>query len=186
MNDEVILALDQGTTSSRTIAFDRQGKVIALAQQEFPQYFPQSGWVEHEGEEIWASQSQTLGQVTAEVQKQGKSVVAMGITNQRETTLVWDRKTGALIHRAIVWQDRRTATMCAELKEKGLEEKFTEKTGLRLDPYFSGTKVRWILENVEGARERAERGELCFGTVDSWLIWKLTGGAVHALSLIHI
>ena len=185
MNDEVILALDQGTTSSRTIAFDRQGKVVALAQQEFPQYFPQSGWVEHEGEEIWASQSQTLGQVTAEVQKQGKSVVAMGITNQRETTLVWDRKTGALIHRAIVWQDRRTATMCAELKEKGLEEKFTEKTGLRLDPYFSGTKVRWILENVEGARERAERGELCFGTVDSWLIWKLTGGAVHATDITN-
>ena len=185
MNDEVILALDQGTTSSRTLAFDRNGLVVASAQQEFAQHYPQSGWVEHEGEEIWESQLATLSEVMAELKKKGKRAVAMGITNQRETTLVWERETGKLIHRAIVWQDRRTADFCEELQEKGHEEFVRERTGLRIDPYFSGTKVRWVLENVTGARERAEKGELCFGTVDSWLLWKLTGGAVHATEVTN-
>ena len=185
MTDEVILALDQGTTSSRTLAFDRKGQVVASAQREFAQHYPQSGWVEHEGEEIWESQLATLREVMAELEKGGKRAVAMGITNQRETTLVWDRKTGELIHRAIVWQDRRTADFCEELQEKGCEELVRVKTGLRVDPYFSGTKVRWLLENVEGARKRAEKGELCFGTVDSWLLWKLTGGEVHATEVTN-
>ena len=185
MNDEVILALDQGTTSSRTLAFDRSGEVVAVAQREFEQHFPKPGWVEHEAEEIWASQEQTLQEVLADLKTAGRKPVGMGITNQRETTMVWDRKTGEPVHRAIVWQDRRTAEYCAELKERGLEERFTEKTGLRLDPYFSGTKLRWILQTVPGVRERAERGELCFGTVDSWLIWKLTGGRVHATDVTN-
>lgn len=181
----MILALDQGTTSSRTIAFDRDGEVVAVAQQEFAQHFPQSGWVEHDAEEIWASQEATLQKVLDELKKSGRKPVAVGITNQRETTIVWDRKTGEPVHRAIVWQDRRTADFCQDLKGRGLEERFAEKTGLRLDPYFSGTKVRWILENVAGVRDRAERGELCFGTVDAWLIWKLTKGQVHATDITN-
>ena len=185
MNNEVILALDQGTTSSRTLAFDRTGQVVASAQREFEQHYPQSGWVEHEGEEIWESQLATLREVMAELETKGKRAVAMGITNQRETTLVWDRKTGELIHRAIVWQDRRTADFCEALQEKGYEDLVRERTGLRIDPYFSGTKVRWLLENVPGARKRAEAGELCFGTVDSWLLWKLTGGEVHATEVTN-
>ena len=185
MNDEVILALDQGTTSSRTLAFDRDGQVVASAQQEFQQYYPQSGWVEHEGEEIWESQLATLQEVMVKLKKEGKRAVAMGITNQRETTLVWERETGKLIHRAIVWQDRRTADFCEELKGKGCEDLVSRRTGLRVDPYFSGTKVRWVLENVAGARERAEKGELCFGTVDSWLLWKLSGGKVHATDVTN-
>ncbi|MGJ8725741.1 MAG: glycerol kinase GlpK [Roseibacillus sp.] len=185
MNDEVILALDQGTTSSRTLAFDRNGEVVASAQREFAQHYPQSGWVEHDGEEIWKCQSATLKEVLGQLEAEGRRAVAMGITNQRETTLVWERKTGELIHRAIVWQDRRTADFCEELQEKGCEELVRARTGLRLDPYFSGTKVRWLLENVPGARERAEKGELCFGTIDSWLLWKLTKGAVHATDVTN-
>ena len=185
MRDEVILALDQGTTSSRTLAFDWSGKVVAMAQREFQQHFPKPGWVEHDAGEIWESQRATMDEVMKELDRAGKKIAGVGITNQRETALVWDRKTGEPVHRAIVWQDRRTAQFCAEMKEKGLEERFGKKTGLRLDPYFSGTKVRWILENVEGAREKAERGELCFGTVDSWLIWKLTGGKVHATDITN-
>lgn len=185
MSDEVILALDQGTTSSRTLAFDRSGSVVAVRQREFTQHFPQSGWVEHDAEEIWASQRGTMEEVLGELGEKGVRVAGLGITNQRETTIVWDRQTGEPVHRAIVWQDRRTAEFCQELKARGVEERFVEKTGLRLDPYFSGTKVRWILDNVAGARERAERGELCFGTVDSWLIWKLTGGRQHATDVTN-
>jgi glycerol kinase len=185
MSDEVVIALDQGTTSSRTLAFDKSGQIVAMAQQEFPQYFPKSGWVEHEAEEIWESQSATLQKVLTDVKEAGKTVMAMGITNQRETTLVWDRETGKPIHRAIVWQDRRTTGICGTLKEAGHEALFNERTGLRLDPYFAGTKVKWILDEVSGSRERARRGELCFGTMDSWLIWKLTGGKVHATDITN-
>ena len=183
MKNEVILALDQGTTSSRTLAFDRTGAVVAVAQREFKQYFPKPGWVEHDAEEIWESQEGTLWEVLEQLD--GRKVAAMGITNQRETTIVWDRATGEPVHQAIVWQDRRTAEFCERLKGEGLEERFVEKTGLRLDPYFSGTKVRWILDQVRGVRERAERGELCFGTVDSWLLWKLTKGQVHATDITN-
>lgn len=185
MSDEVVLALDQGTTSSRTLAFDRNGKVVAQSQREFTQYFPQSGWVEHDGEEIWASQEATLREVLEQLQADNRKVLAMGITNQRETTLVWDRSTGEPLHRAIVWQDRRTAETCATLKAGGHEEMVTERTGLRLDPYFSGTKVKWLLDEIPDARARAARGELCFGTMDSWLIWKLTGGQVHATDITN-
>ena len=159
--------------------------MVAVAQREFEQHFPEPGWVEHDAEEIWASQEATLREVLGELEAAGRQPLAMGITNQRETTIVWDRQSGEPVHRAIVWQDRRTADFCQELKNRGLEERFSEKTGLRLDPYFSGTKVRWILENVPGARERAERGELCFGTVDAWLIWKLTNGRVHATDITN-
>ncbi len=176
----MILAIDQGTTSSRAILFDGPASVRASAQQEFTQHFPQSGWVEHDGEEIWQSVVETVRQVIAKGGIAASAIAAIGITNQRETTLVWNRKTGKPVHRAIVWQDRRTAPFCARLKERGLEPQFTERTGLLLDPYFSGTKVRWILDNVEGASAAAERGELAFGTIDSFLVWRLTGGKVHA------
>ncbi len=174
-----ILAIDQGTTSSRAIVFDTGLKVVASAQEEFPQYFPQSGWVEHEPEEIWAS---VLSTCRAALEKAGltaSDIAGIGITNQRETALIWDRETGAPIHRAIVWQDRRTAPFCEELRAEGFEAELTRRTGLLADPYFSGTKVKWLLDNVEGARARAEAGGLCFGTVDSFLIWKLTGGGTH-------
>jgi glycerol kinase len=175
-----ILAIDQGTTSSRAILFDAQMRIRAVAQEEFEQHFPQSGWVEHEASDLWST---TAGTCRAVIEKAGLNiadVAANGITNQRETTVVWDRHTGQAIHRAIVWQDRRTAEYCAQLREAGHEPMVTERTGLLLDPYFSGTKLRWILENVEGAREKAAAGGLLFGTVDSFLIWKLTGGRVHA------
>jgi glycerol kinase len=175
-----ILAIDQGTTSSRAILFDAQMRIRAVAQEEFEQHFPQSGWVEHEASDLWST---TAGTCRAVIEKAGLNiadVAAIGITNQRETTVVWDRHTGQAIHRAIVWQDRRTAEYCAQLREAGHEPMVTERTGLLLDPYFSGTKLRWILENVEGAREKAAAGGLLFGTVDSFLIWKLTGGRVHA------
>jgi glycerol kinase len=175
-----ILAIDQGTTSSRAILFDAQMRIRAVAQEEFEQHFPQSGWVEHEATDLWST---TAGTCRAVIEKAGLNiadVAAIGITNQRETTVVWDRHTGQAIHRAIVWQDRRTAEYCAQLREAGHEPMVTERTGLLLDPYFSGTKLRWILENVEGAREKAASGDLLFGTVDSFLIWKLTGGRVHA------
>ncbi|RYY47667.1 MAG: glycerol kinase [Chitinophagaceae bacterium] len=177
---QFILALDQGTTSSRAIIFDKQGNIVATAQKEFTQIFPQSGWVEHDANEIWSTQ---LGVATEAVLMAGitvNDVAAIGITNQRETTVVWDRATSQPIYNAIVWQDRRTAAYCDSLKKDGHDKTIKEKTGLVTDAYFSGTKVKWILDNVEGARAKAENGELCFGTIDSWLLWKLTNGQVHA------
>jgi glycerol kinase len=174
-----ILALDQGTTSSRTILFDRAGHIVASAQQEFTQHFPQPGWVEHDAHDIWNSQQQTLVQAMAAAKATPKDIAAIGIANQRETTLIWDRRTGEPIGRAIVWQDRRTAGLCEKLKAAGHEPEFSRRCGLVLDPYFSGTKLAWLLDSHPGARARAERGELAFGTIDSWLIWKLTGGSHH-------
>ena len=175
-----ILAIDQGTTSSRAMVFRADMSVAALAQQEFPQHFPASGWVEHEPDDIWNSTVATCREAIEKAGIKTSDVAAIGITNQRETTVVWDRKTGRAVHRAIVWQDRRTADVCARLKEEGHEPAVTAKTGLIIDPYFSGTKIAWILDHVPGARERAERGELLFGTVDCYLLWRLTGGKVHA------
>ena len=175
-----ILSLDQGTTSSRAIIFDKTGSIIAAAQKEFTQIFPKPGWVEHNANEIWSTQ---LGVATEAVLKAGltiNDIAAIGITNQRETTVVWDRETHQPVYNAIVWQDRRTADYCDQLKKDGHAEKIKAKTGLVTDAYFSGTKVKWILDNVEGARAKAEKGELCFGTIDSWLLWKLTNGKVHA------
>lgn len=174
-----ILALDQGTTSSRAIVFDRNGNMLSIAQKEFQQFFPQPGWVEHDPDEIWSSQIGVANEALARIGLRASDVAAIGITNQRETTLVWHRKTGQPIHAAIVWQDRRTADYCEILKAAGHEPTFQEKTGLVIDAYFSGTKLKWLLDQVPGAREQAERGELAFGTVDSWLIWKLTQGALH-------
>ncbi len=175
-----ILALDQGTTSSRAIVFDLEGRPQAMAQQEFMQHFPQPGWVEHDPMEIWQTQLQVAREAIQRAAIPPSEIVALGITNQRETTVLWERATGRPVHRAIVWQDRRTATICDELRRTGYEEVFRQKTGLVLDAYFSGTKVKWLLENVPGLRERAGKGELCFGTIDSWLIYNLTGGKVHA------
>ena len=174
-----IMALDAGTTSNRCILFDQKGQIVSLAQKEFTQRFPKPGWVEHDANEIWSTM---LGVAVEAMQKAGASyedIAAIGITNQRETTIVWDKKTGEPVYNAIVWQCRRTSEYCDTLKEKGLTDKFREKTGLVIDAYFSGTKVKWLLDNVPGARERAEKGELLFGTVETWLIWKLTKGAVH-------
>ncbi len=178
-SEQFIMALDQGTTSSRTLIVNHAGKVISVAQMEFKQHYPKPGWVEHDPMEIWSSQSATEAEALSKADLRHRDIAAIGITNQRETTVVWNKKTGKPVYNAIVWQDRRTADYCAKLKEQGLEPKFTEKTGLRLDPYFSGTKLRWILENVEEARAEAEAGNLIFGTIDSWLVWKLTDGAVH-------
>jgi glycerol kinase len=175
-----ILAIDQGTTSSRAIIFDAAMGIVAVAQEEFPQHFPQSGWVEHDPADIWSTTASVCRGAIERAELSPADIVAIGITNQRETTLVWDRVTGHPIHNAIVWQDRRTAERCAGLRAEGWEAEVTARTGLLLDPYFSGTKLAWILDHVEGARARAARGELLFGTVDSYLIWKLTGGAVHA------
>jgi glycerol kinase len=175
-----VLAIDQGTTSSRAMVFRNDLSVAGLAQQEFPQHFPASGWVEHDPEDIWNSTIATCRDALKKANLAAKDIAAVGITNQRETTVVWDRSTGKAIHRAIVWQDRRTADICAKLKDEGHEAAITAKTGLIIDPYFSGTKIAWILDNVPGARERAERGELLFGTVDCYLLWRLTGGKVHA------
>src|SRR6266481_3342328 len=174
-----LLALDQGTTSSRALVVDHNGKVVAVAQKEFTQIFPQPGWVEHDPKEIWASQIGVASEALSRAGASTKDVAGIGITNQRETAIVWDRKTGEPIHNAIVWQDRRTAPMCDKMRADGLESVVQEKTGLVIDAYFSGTKVAWMLQNVHGAREKAERGELAFGTVDTWLIWNLTGGKVH-------
>ena len=174
-----VLAIDQGTTSSRTILFDHEGNIRSVAQKEFTQIFPKPGWVEHNPQEIWASQATTMTEALTNVNAKGSDIVAVGITNQRETTIVWDAETGEPVYNAIVWQDRRTADYCDELRARGLTDKIRSKTGLILDPYFSGTKVRWILENVPGARERANAGKLRFGTVDSWLVWNLTGGRHH-------
>lgn len=178
--DHCILSIDQGTTSSRAIVFDRAGNTLAVSQYEFTQYFPNDGWVEHNPEEIWDTVYKAVTDVLGEVAKLGKHVRCIGITNQRETTVVWDRTTGKPIHNAIVWQDRRTASVCQELQAEGSLEIVQQKTGLLLDPYFSATKVAWILDNVEGARDQARAGKLAFGTIDSFLIWRLTGGAVHA------
>ncbi len=174
-----ILALDQGTTSSRAIVFDHAGTLVASAQKEFRQHYPQPGWVGHDPLEIWASQRDTAAEALAKAGLTAADIAAVGVTNQRETTVVWDRETGQPVCNAIVWQDRRTADFCAQLKRDGHEPFVSEKTGLRLDPYFSGTKLRWILENVPGVRTRAEQGKLAFGTIDSWLVWRLTGGKVH-------
>jgi glycerol kinase len=180
-----ILALDQGTTSSRAIVFDVDGAVVGMAQQEFQQIFPQPGWVEHNPDDIWQSQLACAREALRCAKISARDVAAIGITNQRETTIVWDRKTGRPLCNAIVWQDRRTAGMCDELRARGLAPLFQEKTGLVLDAYFSGTKVKWILDNVPEARLRAEAGELAFGTVDSWLVWNLTGGRVHATDVTN-
>jgi glycerol kinase len=176
----LILAIDQGTTSSRAIVFDTKLKPKASAQKEFRQFFPASGWVEHDAEEIWKSVLTVCKAALKKARITAAKISVIGITNQRETVVIWDRKTGKPIHKAVVWQDRRTAEMCAKLKAQGLEKTFTAKTGLLLDPYFSGTKIAWLLDNVKNARARAERGELAFGTIDSFLIWRLTGGKVHA------
>lgn len=174
-----IIALDQGTTSSRAVLFNAQGEIKGIAQQEFRQIFPNSGWVEHDPEEIWSSQYGVLQKVISENKISEKDIAAIGITNQRETTVIWDRKTGEPVYNAIVWQDKRTADICEDLKSKGLTDYVRKNTGLVIDSYFSGTKVKWVLDKVEGARQRADRGELAFGTVDSWLIWKLTYGKSH-------
>jgi glycerol kinase len=180
-----ILSLDQGTTSSRAIVFDNKGKIISVAQKEFKQHFPQQGWVEHDPEEIWTSQSAVMIQALVNKGIRADQIAGIGITNQRETTIVWDRKTGKALYNAIVWQDRRTAAFCDSLKEKGHAELIASKTGLIIDAYFSATKIRWILENVDGAREKAESGELAFGTVDSWIVWNLTAGKNHLTDITN-
>ena len=174
-----VMALDAGTTSNRCILFNEKGEMCSVAQKEFTQYFPKPGWVEHDATEIWLTQYAVAAEALSKAGATAADIAAIGITNQRETTIVWDKNTGEPVYHAIVWQDRRTAEYCDSLVAQGLKESFRAKTGLVIDPYFSGTKIRWILENVEGARERAEKGELLFGTVETWLIWKLTGGKVH-------
>ena len=174
-----IMALDAGTTSNRCILFNEQGEMCSVAQKEFTQYFPQPGWVEHDANEIWSTQIEVARRAMANIGATAADIAAIGITNQRETTIVWDRKTGEPVCRAIVWQCRRTSEYCDELKARGLTEKFRQKTGLIIDAYFSATKLKWILDHIPGARERAERGELLFGTVETWLIWKLTCGKLH-------
>lgn len=177
--DKYIMALDLGTTSCRCIIFDKNGRICSAAQKEFTQYFPQPGWVEHDAEEIWATQTGLMYEAMSKIDITINEIAGIGITNQRETTVLWDKETGRPVHKAIVWQCRRTAGYCDELKNLGMAEFFRSKTGLVLDAYFSATKLRWLLDNADGARERAEKGELLFGTVDSWIIWKLTGGKVH-------
>lgn len=175
-----IMALDQGTTSSRTILFDKAGRIVCQANKEFEQIFPQAGWVEHNPEEIWMTQMLTMEEVMKKAKATGDDIEAIGITNQRETTVVWDKNTGKPVYNAIVWQCRRTSDMIDDMVEKGMSDVIRNKTGLVPDAYFSGTKIRWILEHVEGAREKAEKGQILFGTIDSWLMWKLSGGAIHA------
>ena len=180
-----ILALDQGTSSSRAIVFDHDGHICSMAQQEFTQHFPQPGWVEHNPMEIWSSEAAVIAQAISEIGITGKDIAAIGITNQRETTIVWDAETGIPVYNAIVWQDRRTSAYCDSLKERGLVDKIREKTGLIIDAYFSGTKIKWILDNVPGARDKAKAGKLRFGTVDSWLVWQLTRGTVHVTDVTN-
>jgi len=179
VKNKYILAIDQGTTGSRAFIFDTKGKIVSSAYREFKQYFPKPGWVEHDAEKIWQSCCTTIHQALAKGKVHSKNLIAIGITNQRETTLLWDRKTSRPVSRAIVWQCRRTASLCEDLRKKGLEETFRIKTGLVLDPYFSGTKVKWLLDNLPGLKSRAQSGKICFGTIDSWLIWKLTGNRSH-------
>ncbi|MDP2023305.1 MAG: glycerol kinase GlpK [Hydrogenophaga sp.] len=178
-----LLALDQGTSSSRSIVFGRDGHVVAMAQREFRQIYPQPGWVEHDPRDLWTTQLETAREALAQAGLKASDIRAVGITNQRETTLLWNRRTGAPVYNAIVWQDRRAEAACAELRERGLSDTVLQKTGLRIDAYFSGTKLQWMLDHVPGARAQAERGELAFGTVDSWLIWQLTGGARHVTDI---
>ena len=175
-----IMALDQGTTSSRCIIFEKDGGIVSIVQREFPQIFPKEGWVEHNPMAIWSTQIAACTEALMQIGGSWDEITGIGITNQRETVVVWDRTTGVPVYNAIVWQCRRTADYCEELKERGLSELIRSKTGLLLDPYFSASKIAWILDNAPGAREKAERGELCFGTIDTWLIWNLTGGKVHA------
>ncbi|TCP26606.1 glycerol kinase [Scopulibacillus darangshiensis] len=179
MEKKYILAIDQGTTSSRAILFNQKAEIVKIAQKEFTQHFPKPGWVEHDGNEIWASVLAVIAQVLSTAEVSPKEIAGIGITNQRETTLLWDKNTGKPVYHALVWQSRQTADICEELKNNGYNNLFKNKTGLLIDAYFSGTKVKWILENVEGARERAEKGDLLFGTMDTWLIWKLSGGKAH-------
>lgn len=179
MKEQYILALDQGTTSSRAILFNHAGDVVAIAQQEFEQFFPQPGWVEHDADEIWTSTLACISEVLRKADIQPSQVAGIGITNQRETTVVWDKHTGKPVHRAIVWQSRQSEEICKQLREQGLESTFRNKTGLLIDPYFSGTKVKWILDHVDGAREKAERGDLLFGTIDTWLVYQLSGQQAH-------
>ncbi|MGH2389803.1 MAG: FGGY family carbohydrate kinase, partial [Chloroflexota bacterium] len=179
MSGRFVLSLDQGTTSSRALLFDEQGLPVGAAAREYPQIYPNPGWVEHDPEAIWESQLAVARQVLSQSAVPLEQVAAIGITNQRETTLLWDRASGTPVHNAIVWQDRRTAPLCAKLREEGLADHVRERTGLVIDPYFSATKLHWLLEHVPGARERAERGELAFGTVDSFLLWRLSGGRLH-------
>ncbi|MBB5621329.1 glycerol kinase [Pedobacter cryoconitis] len=183
--EDYILALDQGTTSSRAIIFDHKGQIKSTAQKEFTQIFPQSGWVEHDPNEIWSTQASVAAEATVKIGINGSNIKAIGITNQRETTIVWDRETGEPVYNAIVWQDRRTAEFCDQLKKDGKTDMVRAKTGLVIDSYFSGTKIKWILDNVEGARDRANKGELAFGTVDSWLVWKFTRGHVHVTDITN-
>jgi glycerol kinase len=180
-----LLALDQGTSSSRSIVFDREGRIVAIAQKELTQIYPQPGWVEHDPMEIWRSQLATAREVLAKAKLQPADIHAIGITNQRETTVLWNRQTGQPVHHAIVWQDRRAEPLCAQLRDEGMADTIQQKTGLVIDAYFSGTKLRWLLDNVPGARAQAERGELAFGTVDSWLMWQLTGGKVHVTDVTN-
>ncbi len=179
MSKKYVLAIDQGTTSSRAIVFDKKGDIVTVTQKEFTQYFPKPGWVEHDAMEIWSSVQAVVAEALAHEAVSGDAIAAIGITNQRETAVVWDKTTGKPVYNAIVWQSRQTMDICEELKAKGLNDTVRAKTGLLIDAYFSGTKVKWILDNVEGAREKAEKGDLLFGTIDSWLVWKLTGGKVH-------
>lgn len=177
--EKYIMSIDQGTTSSRAILFDKEGDIKGVAQREFKQYFPKSGWVEHDANEIWTSVLAVMTEVLNENEINADQIEGIGITNQRETTVIWDKNTGRPMYHAIVWQSRQTQSICHELKEQGHEETFRNKTGLLLDPYFAGTKVKWILDNVDGAREKAENGDLLFGTIDTWLVWKLSGGEAH-------
>ena len=179
-----IMALDAGTTSNRCILFNREGEVCSVAQKEFRQIYPKAGWVEQDPMEIWATQIGVAQEALQKIGATAHDIAAIGITNQRETTIVWDKHTGVPVYNAIVWQCRRTAAYCDSLKAKGLAEVFQQKTGLVIDAYFSGTKLRWILDHVEGARERAERGDLLFGTVETWLIWRLTNGRVHVTTIL--
>ena len=179
MSTRHILALDEGTSSTRAIVFDEEGVIRGMAQLEFEQKFPRPGWVEHDPEEIWSKQVRVIRSAIEESGIDPRSLQGIGITNQRETVVLWDRATGEPVHDAIVWQDRRTSEQCEVLRADGLEEELTRRTGLLFDPYFSGTKLRWLLDNVPGARARAERGELAAGTIETWLVWKLTGGRLH-------
>ena len=184
--DKYILAVDQGTSSSRAILFDHSGSIQSVAQKEFTQHFPEPGWVEHDAEEIWSSQAFVIEQAVIGLGYSAKQIAGIGITNQRETTVIWDRESGRPIYNAIVWQDRRTSAYCDELKAKGFEDKIQQKTGLIIDAYFSATKIKWILDHVEGAREKAEAGRLAFGTIDAWLAWKLTGGKKHLTDVSNV
>lgn len=179
MTTQYVLALDQGTTSSRAIIFDRNGRIVSLAQQEIRQQYPQPGWVEHDANEIWLSVLAVISSALSDGDIAPEQIAAIGITNQRETAVIWNRHTGRPIHNAVVWQSRQTQDICERLKREGHEDMIRRKTGLVIDPYFSGTKIKWLLDHVDGAREQAEQGELLFGTIDTWLVWKLTGGKTH-------